>query len=140
MSIVLGYDSSPAARSALDTAIGLATRLNETLVLVYGAGVPGGPSEEMSAQREAIEELGSKALGSAVERARAAGLEPVVQLLAEKPTDALLSAAETHNALFIVVGTAGESPVRAAVLGAVGHRLLQRSTRPVLCVPAVKKP
>lgn len=136
MSIVLGYDSSPAAHTALDTALGLAQRLGEPLVLVYGAGVPGGPSEEMSSHRAAIEELGRNALGGAVEHARAAGVEPVVELMAEKPTEALLSAAEKHDAVFIVVGTAGESPVRAAVLGAIGHRLLQHSKRPVLCVPA----
>ena len=136
MSIVLGYDSSPAADAALGAAISLSQRLGETLVLVYGAGVPGGFSEEMSSHREAVQELGRRALNQATERARAAGITPVEVLSVEKPTEALLLAAEQHDAVFIVVGTAGESPVRAAVLGAIGHRLLQRSIRPVLCVPA----
>jgi hypothetical protein len=36
----------------------------------------------------------------------------------------------------IVVGTSGESPIRSAMLGSTPHKLLQLSTRPVLCVPA----
>lgn len=137
MSIVLGYDDSPAAQAALEVAIDLAKRLDEQLVLVYGAGVPGGVSEEMTAHREALQEIGRKALAEGVAHARRAGLEPTIELVSRKPTKALLEAAENHDATFIVVGTSGESPMRAAVVGAVAHKLLRRSTRPVLCVPAL---
>ncbi|GLY19828.1 universal stress protein [Kineosporia rhizophila] len=136
MSIVLGYDSSPAANAALEVAIDLAKRLDEKLVLVYGAGVPGGVSEEMSSHRAALEEIGHRALDEGVARAREAGAEATVELLPRKPVKALLEAAENHDAGFIVVGATSESPMRAAMLGAVPHKLLRRSTRPVLCVPA----
>jgi nucleotide-binding universal stress UspA family protein len=35
----------------------------------------------------------------------------------------------------IVVGTAGESPLKGAMLGSTPHKLLHLSSRPVLCVP-----
>jgi nucleotide-binding universal stress UspA family protein len=48
----------------------------------------------------------------------------------------LVDAADEHDALVIVVGTWSESPLRGALLGSVAHKLLQLSSRPVLCVPA----
>ena len=54
----------------------------------------------------------------------------------ERPAQALVEAADEHDALAIVVGTWSESPLRGPLLGSVAHKLLQLSTRPVLCVPA----
>ncbi|MBT0773385.1 universal stress protein [Kineosporia sp. J2-2] len=136
MTIVLGYDESRPARAALETAITMARRLGEDLVFVYGAGVPGGASEEMAAQRDAIEELGRAALAGAVSRAEEAGVGFTVELSGAKPVEALLGVAERYGATMIVVGSNGESPVRAAMLGAIPHKLLQATDRPVLCVPA----
>ena len=48
--------------------------------------------------------------------------------------DAILEAATTHAADVIVVGIWNESPLRGLLLGSVGHKLLQLSDRPVLCV------
>ena len=53
-----------------------------------------------------------------------------------KPAEALVQAADWHDASVIVVGTAGESPLRGAILGSTPHKLLHLSSRPVLCVPA----
>jgi nucleotide-binding universal stress UspA family protein len=136
MSIVLGYDESPGADAALATAITVASRLGERLVLVYGAGVPGHMGEEYKVHREAIRELGRTALAHALERAEAAGVPTDVELVDDKPVDALLEVAARHDATVIVVGTAGESPMRGAILGATPHKLLHLSDRPVLCVPA----
>ena len=136
MAIVLGYDDSPGAESALTTAITVAARLGEPLVLVYGAGVPGNMGEEYKAHREAIRELGRSALAHALERAQAAGVPTEVELADTKPVEALLESAARHDATVIVVGTAGESPMRGAILGATPHKLLHLSDRPVLCVPA----
>jgi nucleotide-binding universal stress UspA family protein len=43
--------------------------------------------------------------------------------------------ADAHDATVIVVGTAGESPLKGAMLGSTPHKLLHLSSRPVLCVP-----
>ncbi|KQS58537.1 universal stress protein [Geodermatophilus sp. Leaf369] len=136
MSIVLGYDESPGARRALGLAIDLAAKLDEELVLVYGAAPPGVVGEEAGEHGKALAEIGRTALAHAVTAADAAGVATVVEVVAEKPVPALLAAGDRHEARVIVVGTYGESPLRGAFLGSVAYKLLHLSTRPVLCVPA----
>ncbi|SDN82020.1 Nucleotide-binding universal stress protein, UspA family [Klenkia soli] len=136
MSIVLGYDESPGARRALGLAIDLAGRLDEPLVLVFGAAPPGVVGEEAGSHTQALVELGQTVLAHAVADAEAAGVRTVLELVDEKPVTALLQAAEKHDARVIVVGTYGETPLRGAILGSVPHKLLHLSDRPVLCVPA----
>lgn len=136
MSIVLGYDESPGARRALVTAVELAARFGEPLVLVYGVEPPGALGEEFRDHQRALSELGHAAVGHAMEEADRAGVKTVVEVLDAKPVQALIDAADRHDARVIVVGTWGESPLRGAVLGSVSHKLLHLSDRPVLCVPA----
>lgn len=136
MAVVLGYDQSPGADAALRVAIEIANRFGEELVLVYGAGPPSrGVGEELSAHREALLELGREATDSALEKARAAGLDARVELVDAKPADALMQVGDSVDATVIVVGTEGESPLRGAVLGSTPHKLLHVANRPVLCVP-----
>ena len=135
MSIVLGYDESPGARRALTHAIDLAKLLDDTLVLVYGAEPPGRMGDEFAEHLEAIAEQGRSALSHAVTTAKAAGVTTIVELVDEKPAQALLTSADKHDARLIVVGTYGESPLRGAMLGSTPHKLLHWSSRPVLCVP-----
>ena len=135
MAVVVGYDESPGSEVALDTAIQVASRWGEALVLVYGAAPPGGLGEEASAHREALMEIGRSALSHAVERAQAAGVDTEVELVDLKPAQALIQVADKHDATVIVVGTTGESPLKGAMLGSTPHKLLHLSTRPVLCVP-----
>ncbi len=136
MTLVLGYDESPGAEQALRVAVDVAVRLGEPLILVYGLAPPGGMGEEFSAHKEALVELGRHATARALEVAQAAGLDAKVELVVAKPAEALISVADACNATVIVVGTSGESPIKSAMLGSTPHKLLQLSTRPVLCVPA----
>jgi nucleotide-binding universal stress UspA family protein len=138
VSIVLGYDESPGSRPALAMAVSLAARFDEPLVLVYGAEPPGGLGEEFRAHQRALAEMGRTAVEHAVAEAEAAGVRTVVEVLDAKPAQALVDAADRHDARVIVVGTSGESPLRGAILGSVPHKLLQISDRPVLCVPGGK--
>jgi nucleotide-binding universal stress UspA family protein len=91
--------------------------------------------DEWKAYKGALEELGQSVVGPAVEKARAAGVEADVELVDERPAEALLQLAAKRDARLIVVGTYGESPLRGAILGSVPHKLLQASDRPVLVVP-----
>ena len=135
MAVVLGYDESPGAQAALDTAIMIAEKFGEGLVVVYGAGPPGGVGEEFKAHRDALRDAGHTALSHALERAQAAGVDTTIEVVDAKPAEALVQAADWHDASVIVVGTAGESPLRGAILGSTPHKLLHLSSRPVLCVP-----
>jgi nucleotide-binding universal stress UspA family protein len=136
VSIILGYDESPGSQPALAMAVSLAERYDEPLVLVYGVEPPGGVGEEFQAHQRALAEMGRTAVGHAVEVAEKAGIRTVVEVLPEKPAQALIDAARRHDGRVIVVGTRGESPLRGAFLGSVSHKLLHLSDRPVLCVPA----
>ena len=138
MSIVLGYDESPGSRPALEMAISIAARFDEPLVLVYGIEPPGGMGEEFLAHQRALAEMGRTAVEHAVAEAEEAGVRTVVEVLPEKPAQALVEAADRHDARVIVVGTRGESPLRGAFLGSVSHKLLHLSDRPILCVPVRK--
>jgi nucleotide-binding universal stress UspA family protein len=136
MSIVLGYDESPGAHHALETALVIAARFELPLVLVYGAAPPGSLGEEYQSHLEALEEAGRRAVAHAVARAEAAGVEAEVAVVRAKPAEALATLAEERDALMIVVGSYGESPLRGALLGSTPHRLLHIATRPVLVVPS----
>lgn len=138
MSVVLGYDESPGALQALRVAIEVATAYAEPLVIVYGAAAPGVTGEEYGAHHEAVREAGITALGHAVRVADEAGVRTSVELIDERPAQALIEAATRHGARVIVVGTWGESPVRGALLGSTPHKLLHLSSVPVLCVPATE--
>lgn len=135
MTVVLGYDDSAGSAQALEVAIQVAQRWGEPLVLVYGVAPPGGMGEEFKEHQAAITELARAATSSAVQTATAAGVEASVRLVTAKPAEALVQVADDTDATVIVVGTAGESPIRGAVLGSTPHKLLHLSTRPVLCVP-----
>ncbi|GAA3531137.1 hypothetical protein GCM10022234_30350 [Aeromicrobium panaciterrae] len=136
MAVVLGYDESPGSVKALDAAIEVAAAFGEPLVLVYGAGAPGGVGEEYRSHAEALQEIGRKALAHAVETADEAGVPTSVEIVDAKPAQAILQVADQHDARVIVVGNWGESPIKGAMLGSTPHKLLHLSTRPVLCVPA----
>ncbi|MFJ4283365.1 universal stress protein [Streptomyces massasporeus] len=137
MSVVLGYDESPGALQALRVAIEVATAYDEPLVIVYGVAAPGVTGEEYGAHHEAVREAGNTALSHAVRVAEEAGVRTSVELIDERPAQALIEAAARHGGRVIVVGTWGESPVRGALLGSTPHKLLHLSSVPVLCVPAV---
>jgi nucleotide-binding universal stress UspA family protein len=135
MAVVLGYDESPGSEAALSAAIEVATRYGEELVLVYGAAPPGGMGEELKAHRDALLEMGRHATASAVDKAEAAGVATRVKLVDAKPAEALVQVGDEVDATVIVVGTAGDSPLRGALLGSTPHKLLHIANRPVLCVP-----
>jgi nucleotide-binding universal stress UspA family protein len=135
MTVVLGYDESPGADAALETAIQVAHRFGEELVLVYGAAPPGGMGEEFKSHLDALLDMGRTATAHALEKAETAGVPASVRLVDAKPAEALVRVANEVDATVIVVGTAGETPFRGALLGSTPHKLLHLSHRPVLCVP-----
>jgi nucleotide-binding universal stress UspA family protein len=132
--LVVGYDGSDAARSALDQALRLAAELGDRVVIAYGYD-PGGPGEEYKVHQQAIREIGQQATAEAAQRARDAGVEVEVELRPERPVEALLALASEREAHLIVVGTYGEPPLRSAILGSTPHKLLHLSEVPVMVVP-----
>ena len=141
MTIVVGFDASPAAAAALDAAADLAVTYDEDVVIVYGVRPPdAGVGEELGAHEAALEEVGQRLTSEAVARATARGARASVALVRDRPARALVQVAEERGARLIAVGTYGESPLRGAILGSTPHKLLQISPLPVLVVPATGPP
>lgn len=92
---------------------------------------------ESSDYRHQLEKIGSERVAHAL--AEAARIDPSVHVeplvVPMRPVDSLLEAAAERQAGVIVVGGNGERPLVGAVLGSVPHKLLHRSTVPVLVVP-----
>ena len=135
--VVLGYDGEPGSRAALQTAVAIAAAFKRPLVITVGyAPAPmGGAVLDLS---KAIEDLGQKITAEAVEIAR--GVDPSVtvqvELVNDRPAEAVMRAADQYDALAIVVGSAGRGPVAVALLGSVTYQVVHRAKRPVVVVPS----
>jgi nucleotide-binding universal stress UspA family protein len=134
--IVVGVDGSPTSDAAVAKAIELAGGLGDALVVVYAVEPPyRGIGDEWSESQKALEELGRGVVDAAVESASQAGVVAEAVLVPKRPAEALIAMAEAHHARLIVVGTASERPITGVILGSVPHKLLHRSSVPVLVVP-----
>ncbi|MGZ4689321.1 MAG: universal stress protein [Acidimicrobiia bacterium] len=134
--IVLGYDGQPGSVAALQTATAIAAAFQRPLVIVFGfrpAAIGGDVSDLGKAVRGVGEDLTAEAVRTAHD------LDTSVEVQAElvdlRPADAVLGAADEHDALAIVVGATGHGPIRGALLGSVTYQVVHRSTRPVVVVP-----
>ncbi len=135
--LVLGCDGSECAGAALESAVELARSLGDTIVVAYAAEPPvRSVGEEFPEHERALVEIGERVTGAAVERAREEGVDAEAVIVHERPVSALIDLADERDARMIVIGSHGEGAIRGAILGSTPHKLLQRSQRPVLVVPA----
>jgi nucleotide-binding universal stress UspA family protein len=139
--IVVGVDGSRSAEAAADHAVDLAQGLGDRVVLVFAAETPvRSVGDEWRESQQALEEMGSELLASAVGRAAHAGVEVEAVFVPMRPVEGLLEVAREREARMIVVGTASERPLTGLILGSVPHKLLHRSSVPVLVVPVPEAP
>jgi nucleotide-binding universal stress UspA family protein len=135
--IVVGYDGQVASRTALRSAVSLASAFALPLVLVFGFE-PNPLGGEVRDLRHAVRDVGEKITAEGVQDAKAidAAVNVLVELVDDRPADAILRAADEHDAFAIVVGASNRGPLTGALLGSVTYQIVHRSTRPVLVVPA----
>ena len=129
--VMLGYDSRPAARAALDLALGLAERLGGELLITYLFEAP----EEEASLCKSLEVEGRRITNGAPLAAGSRGVRAKVIIANQRPAEGLVQIAEEHCADLLVVGSRGESPLVGALLGSTPHRLVHLSTVPLLVVP-----
>jgi nucleotide-binding universal stress UspA family protein len=134
--IVVGYDGSACGEAALDAALGLASKLGDEVIAVFGYAPPGLWGGEIAEHEDAIEELGEKVMGQARRQAEGSGVEFSSELVAKRAVAALIDAADEREARMIVVGSFGEPPLKGVILGSTPNKLLHLAERPVLVVPA----
>jgi nucleotide-binding universal stress UspA family protein len=134
--IVVGYDGSDASKAALRHAVELAKGLGDDVVLVFGYAPPGIWGGEIAEHEEAIEEFGAKVMDEAKRLVGTDDVQAEYELVAKRGPDAMIDVAEQRDARMIVVGGAGEAPLKGAILGSTPYKLLHQTKRPVLVVPA----
>jgi nucleotide-binding universal stress UspA family protein len=133
--IVVGFDASGTACTALAKAVQVARLQDAKVVVVVGYEIPAAYGGDTGDYRLAVKRVAEEAGADATRRIEGKGVEYELQLVPKRPVDALLSVAEAEDASMIVVGTHGEHPIAGAILGSVPHKLLHVSTYPVLVVP-----
>ncbi len=134
--IVVGIGGNGSGFEAAREAARFAAALKVPLVLVFGyestpMGPRGGPLEERVAAigDEAVDQI-------RVELAEAyPALVIDVEMVSQRPADALIAVATERGASSIAVGHGGQGPLRAALLGNVTYEMVHRSAFPVLVVP-----
>jgi nucleotide-binding universal stress UspA family protein len=135
--IVLGYDGQVASRAALRTAVSVAAAFQRQLVLVFGFE-PNPLGGQVRDLRHAVRDVGEKITAEGVQDAKAVdpAVDVLVEMVDDRPADAVLRAADEHDAFAIVVGASNKGPLTGALLGSVTYQIVHRSTRPVLVVPS----
>ena len=136
--LVVGYDGRDGGKAALDEAIGMARELNCSLVLVSAYEPAARAGGEVADLRTKLKELGAELEVSAHRKLEAAGIEHELVLIDSRPAPGLAQVAEERDARMIIVGGAGEAPLKGALLGATPHKLLNLTERPVLVVRSVE--
>jgi nucleotide-binding universal stress UspA family protein len=134
--IVVGYDGSACGDAALDSALGIAAELGDSVTVVFGYAPPGLWGGEIAEHEEAIEELGEKVMAKAKAQAAEKGVEIQARLVAKRAAEALIETADRRDARMIVVGSFGDPPLKGMILGSTPNKLLHLSKRPILVVPA----
>jgi nucleotide-binding universal stress UspA family protein len=134
--IVVGIGGDGSGFEAARTAARVANLMNVPLVIVFGyeasaLGPRGGPLEE---QMAAIGETAVAQIRAELQAARPS-LVIEVEMVQQRPVEALIAVAEQRGAEVIAVGHGGEGPLRAALLGSVTYEIVHRAPIPVLVVP-----
>ncbi len=135
--IVLGYDGTDGSKAALAVAVSVAHAYGATLTIVFGYE-PNPMGGETADYQDKLEKIGEKLVAEAL--AGATAIDPTVHtevlVVPSRPVESLLEAAIEREARVIVVGGNSERPIMGAILGSVPHKLLHRSSVPVLVVPS----
>jgi len=134
--LVVGYDGSAGARAALARAAELARELGCGLVVAFGYEPPAATAGETADHRAALAQMGKGLVDEALAEIGGSGVEATAAVVDQRPAEGLARLAEQLQARMIVVGTHGERPLMAVVLGSTPYKLLHRSSVPVLVVPS----
>jgi nucleotide-binding universal stress UspA family protein len=137
--ILVGFDGREGGVAALKEAVRLARELDGRLVVVFAYEPPARAGGEVADLRETLRQMGTEIEIEARGLLESAGVEYELVLADARPAPGLAQLAEAHDARMIVVGGAGEAPLTGALLGAVPHKLLQLTDRPVLVVRSVEE-
>ena len=135
-SILVPTDGSECAHTAVDHAGDLARSVDAKLHIVYvvevGQVLDGGRARRL---RDALEEIGEKALEVALEKVQSSTYLPTeTAILTGPPYLEIVRYAEAHDIDCILMGTHGRKGIRQFLLGSVTERVVRRADIPVISV------
>jgi nucleotide-binding universal stress UspA family protein len=141
--IVIAVDGTPASAEAVRVGLEIAVGLGVEVTFVHGdAAVTRHLFDE---NRETVGTADRRleadaVLRSAVDAAAARGVTAHIELIGDEAVHdlvpSILGIAAAVDASFVVVGSRGRGPLRAALLGSVSQGLLEAATVPVVVVHA----
>jgi nucleotide-binding universal stress UspA family protein len=87
---------------------------------------------------ELVQEATEALAADGCDRARDAGFTatPVTVEAQHGVAEAIIDAADEHDALLVVMGTRGNTGIRSLLLGSVSHAVAHHAHRPLLIVPS----
>lgn len=138
--VLLPYDDSQPARTALDYAIGFAHRGAKLTIeqIVDETSAFSIASPEVFADStifvDALNDRGRAILDTARERCAAAGVEAITELMHEQPVPGIIKAAHESQADLIIMGTHAREGIARAVLGSITEGVLRSCIVPVLII------
>ena len=140
--IVVGYDDSSSAKSALEFAAALAKAQGSELVVAhvlewspYSFLTPEELEERHKRRKEELERAETALLAPAVEKLRASGISVATALRYGHIAETICSIAMEHGASQIVVGRTGHSALSSRLFGSVAGSLAQAAPVPLTIVP-----
>ncbi len=135
--IVVGYDGSDCAKEALRVGLEVGRAYGDRVIVAFAYEL-NPVAGEIHDYHAALREVASQRLQEAIALSHSAaseGIDVEAVIVERSPAQALVELAAERDARVIVVGTHGEGPLRAALLGSTPHKLMQLTDRPVLVVP-----
>ena len=124
--IVVGYDGSDCAKVALSTAADIARRYGEKLIIAFAYEV-NRVAGEVGDYHHVLREMAGQRLQEGAGLVNGSDLNVEVVIVEESPARGLIDLADQRDARVIVVGTRGESPLHAAIIGSTPQKLVHMS-------------
>ncbi|MDF2560117.1 MAG: universal stress protein [Microbacterium sp.] len=145
LKLLIAYDGSPNAQSAMHTVAGLFP--GATAVLFYArqplegfaAHLEGHPAlESLQGLDAAALDVSEKIATDGAQLARDLGLqaEPLISSTMATASEAIVDAAEELDVDLIVLGSRGLRGIKATLLGSTSANVLHHATRPTLVIPS----
>lgn len=134
--ILFPTDGGPASEAALEHALDHAKRYDARLHTLYVVDTTAYASLDAGAETviSALQQEGETALQSVAERAEAADVSVVSEIISGSPYKQLVDYAETQSIDLIVMGTHGRTGLDRYLLGSVTERVVRTADVPVLTV------
>jgi nucleotide-binding universal stress UspA family protein len=135
--ILLCYDGSDDAFRAIEFAGSLFPGRTAIVLAVWEhySVLSGVPRVDDELVQEATEALAA----DGCDRARDAGFvaTPAAVQAHHGVAEAIIDAADEHDAMLVVMGTRGNTGIRSLLLGSVSHAVAHHAHRPLLIVPSM---